>query len=318
MVQFVPLKVETAGEPWQKWARQYSHEGNGIPIIYIIRADGMKLYGKSGPVPGEDLGRFLAFQLATAGRVLNDVEAELLTEAVAAANKAIADGDTFNAVKALYRTKKLGPLGNLGSFAKVAAEADQLVKQLTEEGKARLEEIRTKLASGDGSFEDVLALAETNRNYKMLPALKVDLTVATRDVRKDAALRDMLSPAETLDRALALLTLPKYRSRGITSLKQIVTRYPGSPAEKIAREKLQELDVPLVAATPPAAGTSPPPSTGGSPALNKKKAASYLRMAKVFSDDRPAKAREYAQKVIDQFPGTEEAREAQELIDGLK
>ncbi len=317
MVQFVPLKVETAGEPWQKWARQYPPEGNGIPIIYIIRADGTKLYGKSGPVPGENLGPFLATHLATAGRVLNDAEAKLLTEAVAAANQAIADGDTFNAVKSLCGTKRIGPLGNVGSFAKVAAEADRLIKQFNEEGKARLEEIRTNLTSGSGSFDDVLALAETKRNYQMLPALKVDLTVVAREVNKDAALRGMLRPAEVLDRALALLTLPNYRSRGIAGLKQVVTRYPGTPAEKIARKKLQELDVPLVAAgtsTPPGAAVSPDVS----PDVAKKRASSYLRIATVFSAERPEKAREYAQKVIDLVPGSEQARQAQELIDGLK
>jgi len=50
VVQFVPLKVETAGEPWQKWATKYKPEGKGIPIIYVIRSDGQMMYGKTRKV----------------------------------------------------------------------------------------------------------------------------------------------------------------------------------------------------------------------------------------------------------------------------
>jgi hypothetical protein len=40
VTQFVPLKVDTDGDGWGEWATKYRHEGNGIPILFVIRADG--------------------------------------------------------------------------------------------------------------------------------------------------------------------------------------------------------------------------------------------------------------------------------------
>ena len=45
-----------------------------------------------------------------------------------------------------------------------------------------------------------------------------------------------------------------------------------------------------------------------------KKVASYLRMANAFASTRPEKSKEYAQKVIDLLPDSDEAREARELL----
>jgi hypothetical protein len=55
-----------------------------------------------------------------------------------------------------------------------------------------------------------------------------------------------------------------------------------------------------------------------SSAAADKRASSYLQMAKTFAASRPEKAREYAQKVIELVPNSEQAKEAQSLIEQLK
>jgi tetratricopeptide (TPR) repeat protein len=320
VVQFVPLKVETDGENWGQWAGKYSHEGNGIPIIFVIRADGEKMYGKSGGMAGEALALFMKEQLGKAGRVFSDQEFALLEKAVETAKKAIEDGDAAAAVKAFAGIKKLGALGALGSHAKLATEADELAKKLVEQGKAKLGEAKQKIAGGGEAFEGVLAVVEANRTYAALPELKNEATAAMRELNKDAATRAALEQAEALDKANGILAGPSGKTRAVGALKQIVSRWPDSAAAKQAQQQLDKIGTTAVAAetttTKPAGGGDAASGAGGAAA--EKKAASYLKMAKTFASNRPEKAREYAQKAIDLAPDSEQASEAQKLIDQLK
>ena len=44
--QFVPLKLVTTGqnEEWSSWSQKYPHEGRTIPVLFVVRADGKKIY----------------------------------------------------------------------------------------------------------------------------------------------------------------------------------------------------------------------------------------------------------------------------------
>jgi tetratricopeptide (TPR) repeat protein len=319
VVQFVPLKVDTDGANWGKWAQKYPPEGNGIPIIYVIRADGQKMYGKTGAMNGDVLPQFMTQTLTQAGRVFNEKEFALLEKTVEAAKKSLDAGDTAAAVKTIAALSKLGPLGNIGSHAKAAVEADALVKKLTEEGKAKLAESREKITAGNPPFDAVMALVETHHVYLPLPELKTDLTTAMRDLNKDAALREAAEQAQAFDRAMAMLDTPSAKSRAVGALKQIIAKWPDAPVAKLAQEQLAKLDPAAVAGEPgktkPSTGGT---TAGGSSVGNEKKAASYLSMAKTYAKNKPEKAREYAEKVIELVPQTAQAREAKRLIEGLK
>ncbi|MBN2474295.1 MAG: hypothetical protein JXB62_06790 [Pirellulales bacterium] len=319
VAQFVPLKVETKGDQWARWASKYPPQGNGIPILYIIRADGQQMYGQSGPVPDGELSPFLLRHLSQAGRVLTDQESAALGEAVEAAQKAMEQGDAFAAVRSVNTVKKIGPLGNLGSFAKAAVEADQLVQELTEQGKTRIEQARQKLA-GDDQFQGVLQLVEAKRVYASLPELTRDLTTAIRDLSKDATLRELLLPAEALDRAEACFALPAGKKRGIASLQQVAARYADTPAAKLARQRLEELSAEAAdeSSKTSAASSGAGGSSGEAPAPDAKRAASYLRMARAMEAKGSSRAAEYAQKAIETAPDSEEAREARKLLERLR
>jgi tetratricopeptide (TPR) repeat protein len=323
VVQFVPLKVDTDGANWGQWARKYPPEGNGIPMIYVIRADGEKMYGKTGAMNGEALPTFMKQILGQTGRVFNEKEFALLEKTVEAAKKSLDAGETAAAVKSVAMLSKLGPLGNIGSYAKAAVEADALVKKLTEQGKAKLEENRQKLSGGEKPFEAVMALVETHHTYLPLPELKSDLTAAMRDLNKTPSLREAAEQAQALDRAMAMLDTPSAKSRAAGALKQIVAKWPDAPVAKLAQEQLAKLEPTAVAGEPgktkPSGGSTGGSSTsGGDAAANAKRAASYLSMARSFAKSKPEKAREYAQKVIDLVPQTAQAREAKALLEGLK
>ena len=267
MTQFVPLKVETNGEPWQKWARKYRHEGSSIPIIFVIRADGEMLYGKSGSKPGQELPAFMLQQLQQAGRIFSASELATLTTAVEEAKKALAEGNKVIAVRRLAALKKLGTPGQLGSFATVATEADGLVKQMIEEGQTRLKEAAEKLAVETSRFDGALTLVQAKRIYSPLPDLSKPAAEAYGNARRDKALAPLLEQAEAIDRAESLLLLADGKRRAAEQLERVATRYAGTPAEQFARRRYQEItETPLVVE----AG-SPSPATGapatGAPAL---------------------------------------------------
>jgi hypothetical protein len=246
----VPLKVDTDGDDWQTWDRKYPSEGNTIPILFVIRADGQMLYGKSGSKQGDELPRFLAQQLLTAGTIFSDQQLQTIRAAVGESNKAIADGDMFAAVKRMESLRKLGTPGKLGSYASIALEADALYARLVEEGKTALASAQGRLKEDD-NFEGVLAIVSANRIYGSLPDLRKDLTTAERELAKNSELKDALKQAEALDRALALAAQKgaTLRKSGIAALGQVIARFPNTPAATLAQAKLTELGVEAPPAT---------------------------------------------------------------------
>jgi hypothetical protein len=135
---------------------------------------------------------------------------------------------------------KLGTPGKLGSFAGPAVEADALYVQLVEQGQAALAAAQEKLAGND-KFEGVLGVLAANRVYGNLAELKKDLISAEREIGKDKSLAETLKQAEALDRALALAGNKTTASKAPAALELVMTRFPGTPAAKLAQAKLGEL-----------------------------------------------------------------------------
>lgn len=320
VVQFVPLKVETQGEVWSRWVSKYPFQGSSIPIIYIIRADGEMLYGQSGALDGDSLTQLMVGVMPKAGRVFNDKEYALLKQSVDAARAAVADKQFDEAVKQLSSLAKLGTLGELGSYAKLAREADEMATELTARGKEQLAAAQGKLADKEAAFDGALLLAETVRVFGRWTPLKDDLTAVARDVKKDEALAELFAQAQDYDRAMVYCAMPTGRSRAESTLRMVVQRYPDSPVAQRAQKKLEELGASPEPTSPGAAATASRSSAVGAPPAKEdlKKAASYLRMARVFAENSPEKAIEYAQKAIDVAPGSSEADEARTLLESLR
>ncbi len=248
VTQFVPLKIDTEEGDWQEWASKYRHEGNGIPILYVVRADGEMLYGKSGAKSGNELPLFLNEHLKTSGRIFTDEQLIAIKAAVEESNKALADGDAWTAVKRIVGLQKLGTPGKFNSYAAAAQEADALYAQLVEQGKAALTAAKEQLA-GDDKFAGVLAVLAANRVFGNLAELRKDLVSAEREVSKDQALKEIVKQAEALDRAVAQASNKLTRRSAPASFELVMTRFPGTPAAELAKTKLAELGVESPAAS---------------------------------------------------------------------
>ena len=236
----MPLKVDTQGDEWAAWSRKYRHEGTGIPILYVVRANGEIAYAKSGAKGGDELPLFLAEHLTTAGTIFSDAQLTQIKGAVDDSSKAMSAGDSWTAVKRLESLKKIGQPGKFGSFASVALEADALYTKLVEEGTAALKTAQEQLA-GEDKFAGMLGIVSASRIYGKLPELRKELVSAERDLNKKADLKEELKQAQALDRAIALLGQNSTKKQAKPALEVIVTRFPNTPAAERAQAKLAEL-----------------------------------------------------------------------------
>ncbi len=245
--QFVPLKIVTDGNPeWNKWASKYPIDGRGIPRLYVIRADGEKLFGAVGSLPGDQLPQMMLAALRQAGRAMSDAEAELLAQAVDAAKRGLDDGEFLASAHALSAALAIGSPDELGSYSEPAIGAGQTYEQLQSEIDANVQHAREKLLASDNDdpLDALLVLCEAEAAYQLFPKLKSKAGSITRDLKKNSSLSEPLAQAEALVRARSLKSAhkPSVRGRAVNAYAAVIRRYPGSRADEIARAELASID----------------------------------------------------------------------------
>lgn len=242
VAQFVPLKVSTESPAWSDWARRYQAEGSAIPKIYVVRADGQQLYGSSGSMDTPALGRLMLQALNSAGRVFTNEELAVLTETVAEAKKAMEADDPFTAVVKLKTLKRFGEPGDLKSFAQPAVEADELVKQLTQEGQAALDQAREQLEEKPQDFAAALAFTEADRIYSQLPSLERAFGEISRSLERTLGDSETFRQAETISRARGYARAARGGDkRAIETLNRLIAQHPDTPAAEAAAKEIRDL-----------------------------------------------------------------------------
>ena len=255
--QFVPVKIVTKGEQWGDWKKKYPPIGSGIPYLYVIRADGTSLYAKSGAPQGDDLPKMLFTTLEQSGRILSANELEMIQAAVGEAEKHIANEQPLMAAKSISRIKKIGYLGELGSFAKSSIRADEIVKELTDAALGRLQKATEQISSTSVAFEDILEIVSIKTAHADFPSLKKEIRSASKGIQANASAKSQVKPAELLFRARQSAISQKRSDirRAERSYASVIEKFADSPAAQIAREELRRLN-PDSQALKPAASES--------------------------------------------------------------
>lgn len=239
--QFVPLKLTTDGNPeWSAWARKYPLDGNGIPRLYVVRADGEKLYGGIGAPPGNQLTQMLYATLQKAGRRFSAEEVTLLKTSVKSAEEAMTGNDHPRAALELSRLSKLGEVGQLGSYAEPALAADKIAQKLIDSSDSMIEEAVTDLQQSDTRFLGALALADSQWRYAGFPQVQSKIANAIKTAKRDKEATPSFAQAEALVRArrLAASDRTSVRKQAATSYETVIRRFPGTEADKLARQEL--------------------------------------------------------------------------------
>ena len=246
--QFVPLKIVTNNNPdWAKWARLYPVDGNGIPRLYVIRADGERLYAGVGSLPGEKLPLMMLSTLQQAGRSFSEPDAALMNTAVNKTKTQLDQGNLFAAAVALSALTKFGSPDNLNSFAKPAVTAGEIYTQLLSALDQEVNQAQAKLTESSQEtkpLEDVITLFEAEASYKLFPSLKSKAGTLTRNLHKEAVDDETISQADNLVKArlLALSTNPRLRNRASSAYTSVIRRFPNTPVEQMARDELSAIE----------------------------------------------------------------------------
>ena len=246
--QFVPLKMVTNNNPdWNKWARMYPVDGNGIPRLYVIRADGEKLYAGVGSLPGEKLPLMMMSTLQQAGRSFSQPDADFMSAAVTKAKSELDQGNPFAAAVALSALTKFGSPENLNSFAKPAITASEIYTQLVSVLDQQAQDAQTKLNASSHAIDqlaEIITLFEAEAAFKLFPSLKSKTGTLTRNLNKEGVDAETINQADNLVKArlLALSTNPRLRSRASLAYTSVIRKFPNTPIENMARAELSAIE----------------------------------------------------------------------------
>lgn len=274
--QFVPLRINSSGSPeWTAWSKRYRHEGKTIPILYVVRADGKQLYGRSGMLSGSALPTMLLATLNQSGRRFSDEEVRLLETLVPKAKEAYEQGRSAQAALTFAQLKKLGKPGELNSFATAGVDADELAKKIIEETTEKISAAEQSLQDSESAFKSLAYLAEVKDAYGAFGDLPAAATRALKSIKGDKELQTMLAQAESLQRArrYAMAESAAVKRKAPSAYERLIQRYPDTEAAKVAADELKALS------ETPAATTAKKPSndTKEPTTDNKKKPAESYR-----------------------------------------
>lgn len=306
LAQFVSVHIDSTSDEWQEWERKFPSKSDSIPIVYVIRADGESLYAQSGDLEGLALGALLTETLARSGKLLNEQQLKKMADGVAEAARAHEKGDVAEAVLGVMR------YAGSGSYAEAALAADALAKKLVDEAHEKIKAAEEKLKDEPAALAGATELAAVNRLYKKLPGIMKAVKQTTAKYTSEAAGRERFAQAELLDKAKAFAE-QRQTAKAAKAYELVIEKYPETAAADLARTQLEALG-PAAAAEP----ADKRPNRGGKVSdEDSRKAASLLKMAKVFAKTKPDKAKQYAEQVLELAPDSREGKEAQSLIDSL-
>ena len=287
MGQFVPLKVVSTGDEWQKWARKFKKEGSSIPIIYVVRADGEQLYGKSGALSGDALPQMLASVSQQSGRVFSESESLLLEECNEAAENALAEDVFLEAAAALAPVSKLGTLGDLQSYAEPAIKSDELASKVLEQSRSALKEVEEKLDDPATVFDAVVELTKIREFGSAFVEIKQASNVLLKNVSRDKVQRELLKPAKALVKARKDAQLPKAsdKKRAERAYGLILKKFGDTPAASIAREELRGINPDSEFLNVEAESTMAAAEAGGQSGYDQEKVRTWSDSTGKFSVD---------------------------------
>ncbi|NIL96084.1 MAG: hypothetical protein GTO62_02815, partial [Planctomycetales bacterium] len=187
-------------------------------------------------------------------RLFNDRDLQFLEATLSEVKAHLGQGEKSEAVRKLNTLSKLGTVGELQSYSRLALEADELTKQLTDEGLQLTEEAATQLDAPETQFDGALALANVKLVYTAIPAVDKSLTGVYRAATRDPEKREALAQAEAVTRALARQKMRGGDKLAVKDLNRVIERYPQTPAARLAAEKIAEITGQPVAGGAAAAG----------------------------------------------------------------
>lgn len=253
VTQFVPLKVDTATPEYAELQRKHRSEGNTIPKIFVIRADGKKLYAKSGSLSGDQLPTLMVAAVREMGRPLSPTEAKTLAEINQEIKAAIDKKDWRTAGQLFRKIKKLGPFGGITSFAKAAVENNQLASQMQTSIEEFATEFASSIESAETRFEAGIQLMQLKSDIGTLPSFRKGINELEKSLRSKLENSKKLSELKSVAAAIRKLdhASETARTRAVTTLQDFVESTEDATAKEFISGLMKQVETPLPQKSPP-------------------------------------------------------------------
>ena len=220
--------------------------GNGIPQLYVVRADGEQIYGNAGSLSGDDLPRMLIASLQQSGRAFSPQELNVLHQALDIADAALQKNEILRAAVALSEVVKIGSPDDLGSYAKPALRAAEIYGRIKKEVDIQIEAARTEISSESSEIlmPALVRLHEGESIYTLFPKWKPEAVAVTRELKKNHLYPEKSEQAKSLVKArvLAASLTPRLRNRAKSAYATLIRRFPNSEIDSLARNELRAID----------------------------------------------------------------------------
>jgi hypothetical protein len=162
--------------------------------------------------------------------------------------------------------------------------------------------------------ESAIELTQLRRTFADLPAATEHIDAVWMRLAENDAHKELMQHAVRLDEAAQQVAAKKWQE-ALAIYRDIAEASPDSTAAAFAQREIPEIERRAAIAKNGKSASTPAASDSAAP--DPKKAAAYLKFAKVFLTRDPDKARDYLQRTIDAAPESAEAEEAQKLLDEL-
>lgn len=244
VAQFVPLKLDVATPEYADLQRKYPSEGNTIPKIFLIRADGRKLYAQSGALPGEQLQTLVVAAVREMGRPLGLNEVKVLEEINQRINEALDNRDYGSVVDQFSKVSKLGDFGQIPSFAASAIANNELAAKFQTEVQKQQEHLASQLDSSQNRLAAIQAL-QLKSEIGSFPPFRVLLNELDKQVRQAMDSPDAYSQVKDIATALARLkhSSSRIQQRAATELQQVTDKLEDPATVAWIQNQLKESGV---------------------------------------------------------------------------
>ena len=192
---FIPLKLDVSSDQWKSFRKTYKHDGGSTPYVFIVRADGEKLYGSGKRISAEELYSIVEDSISKAGRVFSTPQVSALNAAAESAHTQLDDGNLEAAIKTLMSVKKIGMPGQLNSFSTAAIAVDSVAARVDTEVASKLEDVKTELGDEETAPDAAIKMATVQREVVRWLPRKKDLSQLKKQFKSDEKLNSLLAQA---------------------------------------------------------------------------------------------------------------------------
>ncbi|MCA9263869.1 MAG: thioredoxin family protein [Planctomycetales bacterium] len=232
--RYVLLQMDSASSEFTHFRQQFPADYQGVPMVYVIRADGTMLYGRSGGMAEQTLQRLLSAATQRSGSPLSDGQRQHVERSMQAARREVQSGQILSALQ------RVDSVARIPSYARSVNEARRLQQQLTMSVRNELQVLDEQIEQPDLTHSAAFQLARFYVRSKDLPEVREDAGRLLVKYERHTPTRVAVLQGKELVRA----HFEEQRDacqQAITRYRRIVELDAASPTAKHAERRISEL-----------------------------------------------------------------------------